>query len=114
MAKYLVIADTYQYGYGCEYTLFGIFDSREEALKWILENPRVCIAASESDEEDKYEEYFDFFKDYDEERGGIYRYRRSLKGNEFIPMTKEEYILGECRSIHDFRGDPRYIGGSAE
>lgn len=113
--KYLVIADTYNGGYGCEYTLFGIFDTEEEAVKWIINNPRVCIAASESDEEDQYEEYFDFFEDYDEERGGIYRrLRNSQFSDGFVPMTKEEYILSRCRYIRRFNGEPTWIGGYQE
>ena len=112
--KYLVIADTYQRAYGCEYTLFGIFDTKEEAVKWILDNPVVCIAAP--DEEEGYEgEYFNFFEHYDEERGGIFRCgHRTQFGDGFIPMTKEEYILGRTRFISLFNGEPMYIGGYQE
>ena len=115
MAKYLVIANTYGHAYGCELTLFGIFDTQEEALKWILEHPKVCLYASESDEEDQYEEWFDFFEDYDEELGGMKNYsRRSMWGNPVIPMTKEEYILGRKHYIHRFNGEPLYLGGYCE
>lgn len=115
MAKYLVIANTYRYGYGCELTLFGMFDTQEEALKWILEHPKVCLYASESDEEDQYEEYFDFFEDYDEELGGVKKYtRRSMWDNPVTPMTKEEYILGRTNYIHRFNGEPLYLGGYCE
>ena len=100
MAKYLVIANTYGHAYGCELTLFGMFDTQEEALKWILEHPKVCLYASEPDEEDQYEEYFDFFEDYNEELGA---------------MTKEEYILGSRnRYIRRFNGEPLYLGGYCE
>ena len=50
MAKYLIIADTYNRPYGCEYTLFGIFDSHEEAVKWILDNPVVYTSAPDEEE----------------------------------------------------------------
>ena len=111
--KHLVIADTYDRPYGCEYTLFGIFDTREEAVKWIINNPRVCIAASESDEEDQYEEYFDFFENYDEEKGGIHCHRNNQFVDDFTSMTKEEYI-GYRRFIREFRGEPMCIGGYQE
>lgn len=108
MAKYLVIANTYRFAYGCEYTLFGVFDTQEEALKWILEHPKVCLDASYE------EEYFDFFEDYNEELGGKKNCsRRGMGGNPVIPMTKEEYILGS-RYIRRFNGEPMYIGGYCE
>jgi len=112
--KYLVIADTYQFAYGCEYTLFGVFDTYEEALNWILENPTVCTYASDSDEEEDYSEYFNFFTNYNEELGGMIRSgRRSQWDNPVIPMTKEEYVA-RCRYIHQFNGEPMYIGGYQE
>lgn len=113
MAKYLVIADTYNRPYGREYTLFGIFDSQEEAVKWIIDNPVVYTAAP--DEEEGYEgETFNFFETYDEEHGGVLRTnRRSMWGEQYIQMTKEEYI--GCRGyIHLFNGEPMYIGGYCE
>ena len=107
----MVIADTYNRGYGCEYYLFGIFNTQEEALKWIIDHPVVCTFASE---EDDYEESFNFFEGYDEKLGGVHRPTRSMYENSLIPMTKEEYILGHCRFIRRFNGEPMYIGGYQE
>jgi len=41
--KYLVIADTYPYGYGVEYHLFGIYDTEKEAIDFIINNPEIKI-----------------------------------------------------------------------
>ncbi len=41
--KYLVIADTYPYAYGAEYTLFGIFDTKQEAINFIIKHPTIKI-----------------------------------------------------------------------
>ncbi len=113
MKKYLVIADTYRRAYGCEYTLFGIFDTREEAIKWIIEHPVHCM--EQPDYDNGYDgEFFDFFEGYVEGKGAV-RYGRRNEPVTYTPMTKEEYIGGRRRSfIHEFTGEPMFIGGYQE
>lgn len=121
MAKYLVIADTYRYSYGCEYTLFGVFDTREEATQFILDYTPA--------QPDEYEDHpFDFFESYEETRTVYYRPdtgqvvkrlrpRRGVVVNEgdyavkILPISKEEYAQ---RFIKEFNGEPMYIGGYCE
>lgn len=93
--KYLVIADTYQYGYGAEYHLFGIFDTEKEAIDFIINNPKIKIGETLDDE--PIDIIFDFFK-----------YYRSTNVNN---ITKEDYIR---RYIKIFDGNPTYIGGYTE
>ena len=99
--KYLVIADTYSGGYGCEYFLFGIFDTEEEAIQWIINHPVYG--------EDDFR--FDFFEHYDEENGEWF-YSRDYPGKElkktYKPMTKEQFALRYDGTM------PLYIGGYVE
>lgn len=121
MAKYLVIADTYTGGYGCEYTLFGVFDTRSEATQYILN----YVPA----EPDEYEDTpFDFFRFYEESRtiyirpetGETVRKLRPRRGctvgdsnyiTKVLPISKEEYAQ---HFIKEFNGEPMYIGGYCE
>ena len=123
MKKYLVIADTYQFGYGCEYTLFGIFDTKNEAMKWILEHPVVIRHFTDMAGTEYEEEFFDFFRDYEAIREihinpttgqQVHVRRREELANypiKTIEITKEEYAV---KFIHEFDGDPMYIGGYQE
>ena len=113
MAKYLVIADTYQRGYGVTYYLFGIFDTKKEAVKWVIDNPVVQIEDSAAPYSAKF---FDFFEDYEEGKGLIkYIREKPLEPLQktYIQMTKEEFVL---RYIEEFEGThkPLYIGGYVE
>lgn len=108
--KYLVIADTYQYGYGCEYSLFGIFDTRDEAIKWIIDNPVIVV--DEPDLENGYDgEKFFFFHNYEEGKGYFHLGRNGER--IYKEMSKEEYVQ-RMRFIHEFNGEPMYIGGYQE
>ena len=62
MKKYLVIADTYDIGYGAEYYLFAIKDTEEEAIQWVLNHPTVHFTRNELGELREYK--FSFFKYY--------------------------------------------------
>ena len=41
MTKYLIIADVSQHPYSTENILFEIFSTKEEAVKWIIDNPKI-------------------------------------------------------------------------
>lgn len=113
MTKYLVIADVSQSSYSSESTLFGIFDSKEEAVQWIINNPVHEI--------DSYLCYrpFDFFEEYEDEKEvTIYESRPSA--NDLRPrkvaigmrtLSKEEYAE---KYIKTFDGSPLCVGFYAE
>ena len=108
MAKYLVTADTYQFGYGCEFTLFGIFDTKKEAIGWIINNP--VIVMEEPDPTVGYDgEKFHFFWNFEDGKGEYHLRRGGEKVYRF--MTKEEYAE---RYVHEFDGKPMFIGGYQE
>lgn len=98
MKKYLVIANTFQSGYGCEFTFFGIFDTKDDAVRWIIGHPVVIFHPNN---DMNYSEKFSFFHGFEDEVDQYY-------GSS---MTKEEYAL---RYISEFDGNPVYIGGYIE
>ena len=110
MKKYLVIADTYPHPYGVEYTLFGIFDTKEEAVKWIIEHP-VIVMGDVMDETagDNDEVFFDFFKFYEDGKGIRRIGRHGKETYRFI--TKENYVM---HYIREYNGGPMNIGGYQE
>jgi len=85
---YIVSANTYSGSYGLELTLFGIFNSKEEAVKWIIDHPKHKQKDMYGDEEE-----FDFFKYFE-------RYMELGIAN-----TKEEFIE-KCKFITEFAGEP--------
>ena len=106
--KYIVSADTYRYNYGCEITFFGIFDTREEAINWIVEHPVV--------------DGFDFFEAYSEIRTifinlitGEREHPKRGELNKYttkeISVSKEEYAV---RFVKEFDGAPIILGGYQE
>jgi hypothetical protein len=111
MAKFIVTADTYQGGYGTEITLFGIFDTEAEALKFILENSVQTTQGCYD-----YEDTFDFFKYYEKEKT-VKIYEEGpygLKSRKYVgdrTISKEEYAM---RYIQKFDGKPLYLGGYVE
>lgn len=110
MTKYLVIADVSQEAYSTESTLFGIFDSKEEAIQWIINNPIHEIDSSLCDCP------FNFFKWYENEKVvNIYEYvendssflrARKTKIGERT-LSKEEYAE---KYIKEFDGSPLCVG----
>jgi hypothetical protein len=110
MTKYLVMADIYPYGYGSEVVLFGIFNTKEEAIQWIISNPI---------QKTDYEESFDFFETYEAQKEvTIYeehqdskpiRSRKVAIGTKIL--SKEEYAE---RYIKEFDGSPLLVGFYAE
>lgn len=108
MKKYLVIANTFQRGYGCEFVLFGIFDTKDDAVKWIIEHPVVIFNPNN---DMNYSEKFSFFHGFEDGVGEYYVGRNGEKVVYGLPMTKEEYAL---RYISEFDGNPVYIGGYIE
>ena len=103
--KYLVIADLSKIAYSINNFLFGIFDTKEEAVQWIINNP--YHETSDGD--------FNFFEFYEgnktvniyEEIGehGSLRPRRTKVGERM--MSKEEYAE---MYIREFDGSPLSIG----
>lgn len=104
--KYLVIADLSKIAYSINNFLFGIFDTKEEAVQWIINNP-----SHETSDGD-----FNFFEFYEgnkivniyEETGEftpMLRPRRTKVGERI--MSKEEYAE---MYIREFDGSPLNIG----
>lgn len=110
MEKYIVVADTYGLGYGAEFYFFGMFNTKEEAIKWIIDNPEHSI-------EDSYDPNtkttFNFFERYHE--GMTKRIFKEINGRyqhiEDRPVTIEMYCE---KFIKEFNGTPVYIGGYIE
>ena len=113
MTKYLVIANVTMQPYSTESTLFGVFDSKEEAVKWIVNNPIHEIDSFLCDLP------FDFFRWYEDEKEvGIYESRPSVNGlrPRKVPvgmrvLSKEEYAE---KYIKEFDGSPLLVGFYAE
>lgn len=94
MSKYLVIANAYDRPYGAYIYLFGIFDTEEDALNYIFENPIVRFGY------DYYTEQpylFDFFEEYSE--------LGDIDQKEFAKRYIKEYTGTD---------NPIYLGGYAE
>lgn len=112
MTKYLVITDVSQHAYSTENILFGIFDSKEEAVQWIINNPIHELNSYLCG-------IFNFFENYEDEKEiEIYESRPSING--FRPRTvavgtrilsKEEYAE---KYIKEFDGSPCCVGFYAE
>lgn len=102
--KYLVIANLSKVAYSIDNFLFGIFDTKEEAIHWIVNNP--THETSDGD--------FNFFEFYEDTKTvNIYEERkesgplrpRKIKVGERV-MSKEEYAQ---IYIHEFDGSPLSI-----
>ena len=112
MTKYLVIADVSMQSYSTESTLFGIFDSKEEAVQWILNNPVHKIDSPLCST-------FNFFEWYEDEKEvTIYESRPSVNGLRprkiaigMRTLSKEEYAE---KYIKEFDGSPLCVGFYAE
>jgi hypothetical protein len=110
--KYLVIANTTQESYSTEETLFGIFDSKEEAVQWIVNNPIHELNTNLCNT-------FDFFEWYEDEKEvEIYETRPSVNGLRPRKITigvrtlsKEEYAE---KYVKEFDGSPLCVGYYAE
>jgi hypothetical protein len=112
MTKYLVIADVSKQSYSIETTLFGIFDSKEEAVQWIINNPIHEINSYLCDT-------FNFFEWYeDEKQVEIFESKHSV--NDLRPrrisigmrtLSKEEYAE---KYVKEFDGSPLCVGYYAE
>lgn len=112
MTKYLVIADVSMQPYSTETTLFGIFDSKEEAVQWIVNNPTHEINSYLCDT-------FNFFEWYeDEKQVEVFESRPSANGLRprkvvvgMRTLSKEEYAE---QYIKEFDGSPLCVGSYAE
>lgn len=110
MAKYIVVADTYNLGYGSEFYVFGIFDTEEDAINWIMNNPEHSI-------EDSYDPdtktIFNFFDNYRE--GMTQRIFKEINGQiKYVgdrTIDRAEYCE---RFIKKFDNKPVYVGGYIE
>jgi hypothetical protein len=111
MKKYLVTANTYTLPYGVQYNLFAICDSKEEAIKFVMDNPVQQIG----------EDSFDFFRHYEKNKvRGIYEHTgettksgmpKKTRVGERI-LSKEEYVADKY--ITEFDGTPVCIGSYIE
>lgn len=100
--KYLVIANTFTGSYGAEFTLFGIFDTEEEAIKFIMEHQTISlgkefVGCDYNGDEIYGEHIFNFFEYY--------------KPTKF-DNTKENYA--RRRYIKVFDNNPICVGGYEE
>ena len=82
---YLIVADTYDKGYGATFMLFGIFPTRKKAVDWLMEHPKIHY-----DEDSE----FDFLWGWD--------------GKE----DKAEYF--SRMFVAEYDGTPLYLGGYIE
>ena len=104
--KYLVIADLSKIAYSINNFLFGIFDTKEEAIQWIVNNPS-------HETSDGNFNFFEFYEDnkivniYEERKECASLRPRRIKIGERI-MSKEEYA--ELMYIREFDGSPLSIG----
>lgn len=112
MTKYLIIADVSQHPYSTENILFEIFSTKEEAVKWIIDNPTHELNSYLCGT-------FDFFEWYEDEKqveiverqpsvNGL-RPRRTVIGTR--TLSKEEYAE---QYIKEFDGSPLCVGSYAE
>ena len=112
MTKYLIIADVSQHSYSTENILFGIFDSKEEAVQWIVNNPTHEINSYLCST-------FNFFEWYEDEKQ-VEVFESSPSANGLRPrkvvvgmriLSKEEYAE---KYIKTFDGSPLCVGFYAE
>ena len=110
MHKFIVTANTYSGGYGVEVTLFGIFDTKEEAIKSILNEPVRHFNGLYG------EDTFDFFRYYEKCKvEKIFAENEFAKTRKYVgerTLSKEEYA--EKHYIQEFTGEPLYIDGYVE
>ena len=110
MTKYIVVADTYNLGYGSEFYLFSIFNTKEEAIKWIINNPEHSIPDSYDPDT---QISFNFFDNYHVDMKE--RVFKEINGKyvhvEDRPVTIEMYCE---KFIKEFNGTPIYVGGYIE
>ena len=112
MTKYLIIADVSQHPYSTENILFEIFSTKEEAVKWIIDNPTHELNSYLCDT-------FDFFEWYeDEKQVEVFESRPSVNGLRprrtvigIRTLSKEEYAE---KYIKEFDGSPLCVGSYAE
>ena len=104
--KYLVIADLSKIAYSINNFLFGIFDTKEEVVQWIINNPSHETSDGDFN-------FFEFYEDnkivniYEEtgEFTPMLRPRRTKVGERI--MSKEEYAE---MYVKEFDGSPLSIG----
>lgn len=96
MKTYLVTANTYNGGYGLELTLFGVFLTKKEAIKWIMDNPVVNWISGTDPYGHETKETFDFFEFYEKDKER--KIFEQQQGGRMICIgsriqTKEEYAI---------------------
>ena len=112
MTKFLVITDVSQHSYSTENVLFGIFNSKEEAVQWIINNPIHELNSY-------FCGTFNFFEWYeDEKQVEVFESRPSVNGIRSHTvavgtrtLSKEEYVE---KYIKEFDGSPLCVGFYAE
>ena len=87
--QFLVVADTYDQPYGSQFHLFGIFPTREKAVDWLMEHPKV-----------KFEDFYGDSSEFD--------FLWGWDGKE----DKAEYL--SMYFVVEFDGTPLYLGGYVE
>ncbi len=63
--KFLVVADTSMIAYSMQITLFGIFDTYEEALDYVLKDETDYISTNPYSDEEQVFSFFEYYKDED-------------------------------------------------
>ena len=113
--QYLITANTYDGGYGLELTLFGIFPTRGDATKWILEHPVV--------------EWFGPKDHYGQQRLYSYNFLEFYSKHSMQKVYEEDPVTGRMvqvgmrkfsqeeyvqQYISEFNGEPILLGMYAE
>lgn len=95
MKKYLVIIDAARQGYSTNSQLCGIFNTEDEAIEWVLNNPTIMVTDG---------------------RGDKYQFTIKLKNFDFnlrewvkIPQSELREFIRE-HYIVEFDGSPICVG----
>lgn len=95
--KYLIIANIASQNYAIDNMLFGIFDHKEEAIQYIIDNP--VYSFNEFETFDFFENYSEnkYFEVFDRDQDTFFRFK----------LTKEQYAE---RYIQEFNNSPISVG----
>lgn len=95
MKKYLVIVEAARQSYSTNSQLCGIFDTEDEAIEWVLNNPTIMVTDGRGDK-------FQFTIN-------LKKYNHKLRKWIEIPQSElREFIRKHC--IVEFDGSPVCVG----
>lgn len=95
MKKYLVVVEAARESYSTNSQLCGIFDTEDEAIEWVLNNPTIMVTDGRGDK-------FQFTIN-------LKKYNHKLRKWVEIPQSElREFIRKHC--IVEFDGSPVCVG----